>query len=237
MKTVPSLLLALAATIPLAAASTPSVKPEDVGLSSARLQRITQMIERRIAAGDIAGAVTVVARRGRIAHVSAQGVMDLETTQPMSAATMFRIASMTKPVIGTSIMMLVEEGKLHLNDLADHASGRLAVPADTLDTGNADRDADMRKALGTPDITCELLGFEKGDARVRFTIHGEAREMTVPVELTFDKGLLHVKGEAKLLMSDYGVKVKSAALGMVSMEDEVTMWWDLYAEVVRDAAR
>jgi len=116
MKTVPSLLLALAATIPLAAASTPSVKPEDVGLSSARLQRITQMIERRIAAGDIAGAVTVVARRGRIAHVSAQGVMDLETTQPMSAATMFRIASMTKPVIGTSIMMLVEEGKLHLND-------------------------------------------------------------------------------------------------------------------------
>ena len=93
-----------------------TTKPEDVGLSSERLQRITQMIERRIAAGDIAGAVTIVARRGKVAHLSAQGVMDLDTKQPMTPAAMFRIASMTKPVIGVSIMMLVEEGKLHLND-------------------------------------------------------------------------------------------------------------------------
>ncbi len=49
-------------------ASSPVMKPEDVGLSSERLQRITQMIQRRITSGDIAGAVTVVARRGRIAH-------------------------------------------------------------------------------------------------------------------------------------------------------------------------
>lgn len=129
------------------------------------------------------------------------------------------------------------EFRLHLNDLADGASGKLAVPIDTLDSGNADRDADMRKALGGPAIACELLGFDKKDARVRFTIHGVAKDMTVPVELTFDKGLLHVKGEAKLKMSDYGVKVKSAAFGMVSVEDDVTIWWDLYAEVVRDAAR
>ena len=97
-------------------ASSPVMKPEDVGLSSERLQRITQMIQRRIASGDIAGAVTVVARRGRIAHVAAQGVMDLQTKQPMSPQTMFRIASMTKPVVGTSVMMLIEDGKLHLND-------------------------------------------------------------------------------------------------------------------------
>ena len=105
---------------PLVAAGT-TAKPEDVGLSSERLQRITQMIERRIAAGDLTGAVTVVARRGKVAHVAAQGVMDLETKQPMTPDTMFRIASMTKPIIGVSIMMLVEENKLRLNDpLARH---------------------------------------------------------------------------------------------------------------------
>jgi CubicO group peptidase (beta-lactamase class C family) len=95
---------------------TPTARPEDVGLSSERLQRVSQMIQRHMAAGNIAGAVTAVARKGRVAHVSAQGVMDLESKQPMTPASMFRIASMTKPVIGVAIMMLVEEGKLHLND-------------------------------------------------------------------------------------------------------------------------
>jgi CubicO group peptidase (beta-lactamase class C family) len=95
---------------------TPTARPEDVGLSSERLQRISQMIQRRVAAGDIAGAVTAVARKGRVAHLSAQGAMDLESKQPMTPASMFRIASMTKPVVGVAIMMLVEEGKLHLND-------------------------------------------------------------------------------------------------------------------------
>jgi len=97
-------------------ASSPGVKPEDVGLSSERLQRISQMIARRIAAGEIAGAVTVVARKSKVAFESSQGVMDLDSKQPMTPANMFRIASMTKPVVGVAIMMMVEEGKLHLND-------------------------------------------------------------------------------------------------------------------------
>src|SRR6185503_16883258 len=109
-----ALLVALVAA-PLLAAGT-TARPADVGLSTARLQRITEMIQRRIAAGDLTGAVTIVARRGKVAHLAAQGVMDLDTKQPMTPATMFRIASMTKPVIGVSIMMLVEQGKLHLND-------------------------------------------------------------------------------------------------------------------------
>ena len=102
-------------TFPALTAS-PTAKPEEVGLSSERLQRINQMIERRIAAGDIAGAVTIVARKGKVVHHAAQGVMDLQSKQSMSSASMFRIASMTKPVVGVAIMMLVEEGKVHLND-------------------------------------------------------------------------------------------------------------------------
>jgi len=108
-------LLLTALTLPAISAS-PTAKPEEVGLSSERLQRISQMIERRIAAGDLAGAVTIVARKGKVAHHVTQGVMDLQSKQPMTPGSMFRIASMTKPVIGVAIMMLVEEGKLHLND-------------------------------------------------------------------------------------------------------------------------
>ncbi len=117
MKTAVPLSVVLATlALSLVSASSPGVKPEDVGLSAERLQRINQMIARRISAGDIAGAVTVVARKGKVAHLSAQGVMDLESKQPMTPAAMFRIASMTKPIVGVAIMMMVEEGKVHLND-------------------------------------------------------------------------------------------------------------------------
>jgi CubicO group peptidase (beta-lactamase class C family) len=111
-------LLALVAlpTVVTSGPAGPHGKAEEAGLSPERLQRISQMIQRRIAAGDLAGAVAVVARRGRVAYVSAQGVMDLESKQPMTPATMFRIASMTKPVVGVAVMLMVEEGKLRLND-------------------------------------------------------------------------------------------------------------------------
>ena len=116
MKAAGRFLVLAALALSAIAASSPGTKPEDVGLSSERLQRINQMIARRIAAGEIAGAVTIVARKGKVAHLSAQGVADLESKQAMTPAAMFRIASMTKPVIGVAIMMMVEEGKLHLND-------------------------------------------------------------------------------------------------------------------------
>jgi CubicO group peptidase (beta-lactamase class C family) len=109
--------LALLAFLVLPVGTAPTVgKPEEVGLSSERLHRIAQMIQRRIAAGDLAGAVVAVGRKGRVAYVNAQGVMDLETKQPMTPANMFRIASMTKPVVGVGIMLLVEEGKMRIND-------------------------------------------------------------------------------------------------------------------------
>jgi CubicO group peptidase (beta-lactamase class C family) len=109
--------LAILVFLALPVGTAPTVgKPEEVGLSSERLQRLAQMIQRRIAAGDLAGAVVAIARKGRVAYVNAQGVMDLDTKQPMSSSSMFRIASMTKPVVGVGVMMMVEEGKLRLND-------------------------------------------------------------------------------------------------------------------------
>lgn len=102
--------------LPLMAAGLPTAKPEDVGLSSERLQRIEQMIQRRIDSGEMVGAVAIVARKGKIAHFEAVGVRDLDTRQPMTKDTIFRIASMTKPITGVAVMMMIEEGKIRLTD-------------------------------------------------------------------------------------------------------------------------
>ncbi|HLK47726.1 MAG TPA: serine hydrolase domain-containing protein [Bryobacteraceae bacterium] len=101
---------------PLAAASIQTSKPEDVGLSPERLNRIQQTIQRHIDAHDISGAVTLVARRGRVAHFAADGLMDVDAKKPMSKESLFWIASMTKPITGAAILMLMEEGKIRLTD-------------------------------------------------------------------------------------------------------------------------
>jgi CubicO group peptidase (beta-lactamase class C family) len=93
-----------------------TVRPEQVGLSTERLERINTLIRRYIDDDQISGAVTLVARHGRIAHLAAHGVMDLETDRPMRSDAMFRIASMSKPVGAVAILMLAEEGELRLTD-------------------------------------------------------------------------------------------------------------------------
>jgi CubicO group peptidase (beta-lactamase class C family) len=108
-------LAALIAEGPLTAA-TQTAKPEDVGLSSDRLKRIGELMQRHIAARTFAGSVTLVARNGRVAYFETHGLMDLDARKPMQKDAIFRIMSMTKPVVGVSIMMLVEEGKVRLAD-------------------------------------------------------------------------------------------------------------------------
>ena len=99
-------------------AAVPTARPEDVGLSAERLKRIGELMQRHIAAKMFPGAVTLVARNGRIAHFDVHGLMDLETQKPMQKDAIFRIMSMTKPVVGVAILMLVEEGKIRLADPA-----------------------------------------------------------------------------------------------------------------------
>jgi len=109
----------LLATISLQAASIPQVSsPEDVGLSRDRLTRIREAVDRHIESQQIAGAVTLVARKGRIAHFEAHGRMDREANKPMAKDAIFRIWSMSKPVAAIAILMLIEEGKVRLNDPA-----------------------------------------------------------------------------------------------------------------------
>jgi CubicO group peptidase (beta-lactamase class C family) len=121
MKTLPqaslSLLVVFAGVTPSAwGQGLPTAAPEDVGLSSQRLDRIVGVLEDHVDRHQIAGAVTLVARRGRVAHFEAFGRMDIESGRPMHEDALFRIASMTKPVTCVAVMMLYEEGRFLLND-------------------------------------------------------------------------------------------------------------------------
>ena len=106
----------VALALSLTAATVPNGKPEDVGMSSDRLQRINDVIKTYIDSGQITGAVTMVSRKGRIAHYEAQGLMDVEGKTAMRKDAIFRMASMSKPVTGVAILMLMEDGKLRLTD-------------------------------------------------------------------------------------------------------------------------
>ena len=89
--------------------------PDEVGLSAEGLERISSTTQGFIDRKQLAGAVTVVARRGKIAHFEAYGMIDLEAHKPMQKDTIFRIYSMTKPIAAAGVMMLCEEGKLTLD--------------------------------------------------------------------------------------------------------------------------
>ena len=90
--------------------------PESVGLSTERLARIGAAVQRSIDEKRIAGAVTLVARRGHIAWLKAQGMMDREAGKPMEPDALFRICSMSKPITSLAAMMLYEEGRFLLDD-------------------------------------------------------------------------------------------------------------------------
>lgn len=91
-------------------------KPEDVGMSRERVGRIADVLAAEIDAGRLPGAVSLVSRRGRVVHFKAAGLRDAATQAPMERDAIFRIYSMTKPIVSVALMKLVEEGRLTLAD-------------------------------------------------------------------------------------------------------------------------
>lgn len=106
-------LLVMAAAV---AQELPTAKPESVGLSAERLERIGTAVQHSIDDKRIAGAVTLVARRGHVVWFKPQGMADREAGKPMRSDTIFRICSMTKPITSVAVMMLYEEGHFLLDD-------------------------------------------------------------------------------------------------------------------------
>ena len=150
-------------------------KPEDVGISSERQKRIGEMVQRHMDAGDISGAVTVVARRGKIAHFEARGYMDLESKKPMTTDAIFRLASMSKPVTAVAILMLLEEGKIRLSD-----------PVSRFIPEFKDTKVGMPNWAETP----AMPGNRAGDERAPIKLVPPIREMTIRDLLTHTSGLM-----------------------------------------------
>ena len=99
-----------------AAAQQLPTKPEQVGLSSERLVRVDSLMARLQAEGKLAGAVTLVARRGQLVSLKAHGFADVGTKRPMRTDDIFQIQSMTKPIATVMTLMLLEEGRFLLSD-------------------------------------------------------------------------------------------------------------------------
>ncbi len=171
-------ILAVLCVVPIVVstgAQVPPGVPTDVGLSAKRLLRIDRVISRAIESRQISGAVTLVARHGHIAHFEAHGLMDIEANRPMRTDTIFPIASMTKPVTGVAILMLVEEGKVRLTDpvsrfIPEFQNTTVAVPVGT-SASNNDAEAiytvPANREITVRDLMTHTSGLGSGGAGSR----------------------------------------------------------------------
>jgi CubicO group peptidase (beta-lactamase class C family) len=159
-------------------------KAEEVGLSSERLTRIREAVQRHITAGSLPGAVTLVARRGKIAHFEAHGLIDVEAKRPMPRDAVFRLASMSKPITAVAVMMMLEEGRVRLNDpvsrfIPEFAGAKLALP----------RPGRAGGAPGGPGAAGAQPGG-RGAAPAPIDVVTAGRDITVRDLLTHTSGLM-----------------------------------------------
>jgi CubicO group peptidase (beta-lactamase class C family) len=143
----------------------PQAAPEDVGLSTTRLQRLGSVMRGEIERGRIPGAVALIARRGRLAYFDSYGRLDPARADPMAKDSIFRIYSMTKPIVSVAAMMLWEEGRFLLSDpigkfLPELGTLKVAVTRGSeLDLVDAERPITIQDLLRhTSGLTYEFRG-------------------------------------------------------------------------------
>ena len=162
-----TLCLILIASIASAQGIPKATRPEEVGLSKERLQRISAWIQSDVDKKVVPGAVVMVLRKGKIAYYEAFGYQDREKNIPMTRDSIFRIYSMTKPFTSLAIMMLAEEGKI-----------QLPVPV----------------SLYLPEFKNLKVGVEKKDpatGKTELILETPSREMTVQDLLRHTSGLTY----------------------------------------------
>ena len=149
----------------MSTAPLPFCKPEDVGLSSPALARLSAAFKERVTNGHVPGAVALVARHGKVAWFEAFGAQDPVSGKPMERDSIFRIYSMTKAIVSVGIMMLWEEGRLLLSDpiekyLPAFASPRVAaIEGGVMHTVAANRSITVQDLLRhTSGLTYEFRG-------------------------------------------------------------------------------
>jgi CubicO group peptidase (beta-lactamase class C family) len=146
-------------------ASSPALPRGDAkvaGFDSVKLTSIDAVLNRAVAQRQIAGGAVLVARQGKTIHLATAGLQDAEAGAPISDATIYRIASMTKPITSVAVMMLVEEGKLRLDDslakyIPEFASARMLVK-----DARPDQPLDTITAAANPPTIRQLLNHTSG---------------------------------------------------------------------------
>lgn len=147
----------------------PADSPESVGLSTCRLQLISSILNGDVNQRKIPGAVVLVARRGQIAWFEAIGYEDPDVrSRPMQRHSVFRIAALTRPVVGVAALMLMEEGRLALNDPVESfipEFARLQVGVESVDSKSGERRLQlepMRRSMTIHDLFRHTSGLTYG---------------------------------------------------------------------------
>jgi CubicO group peptidase (beta-lactamase class C family) len=153
------------------AASLPIAKPAEVGLSAERLERLTHVMQEYVDQGRVAGMVTLIVRKGKVAYLKPFGKLDLAKGTPMPANAIFRVASQTKAVTSVAVMMLQEEGRLLIDDavskyIPEFAATRVAVQAQ--DKGaKGYSTVPAKRPITIRDLLTHTAGISYGDGPAR----------------------------------------------------------------------
>jgi CubicO group peptidase (beta-lactamase class C family) len=146
--------------VALRAAELPEARPADVGISASKLEHADQVVQELVEKKEFVGAVTVVAREGKVVDWKAVGMMDLAKSRPMKTDTIFRIYSMSKPITTVAAMMLWEEGKLQLDDPVSKYIPELK--ALRVYVGPNDETVPARREITVRDLMRHTSGFTYG---------------------------------------------------------------------------
>jgi CubicO group peptidase (beta-lactamase class C family) len=137
----------------------PVCQPEDVGLSSAALGRLSNAFQDRVASGHLPGAVALVARHGKVGWFEAFGKQDPVSGVPMRTDSIFRIYSMTKPIVSVGVMMLWEEGRLLLSDPIEKYLPPFASPKVGVIEGETMRMVAANRSITVQDLLRHTSGL------------------------------------------------------------------------------
>ncbi|MFT6752934.1 MAG: CubicO group peptidase (beta-lactamase class C family) [Candidatus Azotimanducaceae bacterium] len=152
------------------AAELKTARPESVGLSTERLERIKPFMQTYVDNNQLAGVVTLIARKGKVAHFESVGKLNLVTGEALTKDSLFRIYSMTKPVVTAAAMILYEQGKFQLTDpvekyLPEFKDAKVWVEGELV---NQDHAFTIRELMShTAGLTYGIFGASEVDAMYR----------------------------------------------------------------------
>jgi CubicO group peptidase (beta-lactamase class C family) len=137
------------------------VTPESVGFSSTRLSRMNTAMHGYVDQDRLPGIVSLVARRGKVAHFECYGMMNVEANKPMQPDTLFRLYSMTKPITAVAFMLLLEQGRFLLDDpVSKYIPAFKNMRVQTGSTGAGQELADLVRPVSIRDLLTHTAGLD-----------------------------------------------------------------------------